>query len=210
MNTCAVPVHPRTGESALGFRRDGRPIWPIKGGSGEGGDPSAPPAPAGEQGSNPPNTDPGTPPAPPAADPATEQQLVAAQQQATEAAEQRDQLQAALEPVNKALNPAGAAAEQDPAKLAAYWAAGEQGARADRLLNSRSFVSTCDIPDRVPKSRPSLHTAGTTNQGQCRQARWQANRILWHGGWRQTGVERVQELQGRGGCRRLRPLLHAL
>ncbi|MEU6822807.1 hypothetical protein ABZ921_19445 [Streptomyces atriruber] len=161
-----LPTHPRTGESALGFRRDGRPIWPIKGGSGEAGDPSTSPAPTGEQGANPPSTDPGAPPAPPAADPAAEQQLVAAQQQATEAAEQRDQLQAALDAVNKALNPDGAEAEQDPAKLAAavadrdkqlgdlsaelrtarvelaaYRAAGEQGARADRLLNSRSFLT---------------------------------------------------------------------
>ncbi|MFF3178094.1 hypothetical protein ACFVQ0_36365 [Streptomyces sp. NPDC057900] len=159
----SLPTHPRTGESALGFRRDGRPIWPIKGGSGEGGDPSAPPAPTGEPGANPPSTDPG---APPAADPAAEQQLAAVQQQATEATEQRDQLQAALDAVNKALNPDGADAEQDPAKLAAavadrdkqlgdlsaelrtarvelaaYRAAGEQGARADRLLNSRSFLS---------------------------------------------------------------------
>ncbi|MFE6668206.1 hypothetical protein ACFVFH_32195 [Streptomyces sp. NPDC057697] len=134
MNTPALPVHTRAGESALGFRRDGGPIWPIKGGSGKGGDPSAPPAPSGEQGSHLPNTDRGTPPAPPAADPAN------AQQQAPEAAEQRDQLQAALEPVNKALNPDGAEAGQDPAKLAAYRAAGEQGPRADRLLNSRSSV----------------------------------------------------------------------
>ncbi|NYI06067.1 hypothetical protein [Allostreptomyces psammosilenae] len=29
------PVHPTTGEKALGFRKDGRPIWPIKGGSGD-------------------------------------------------------------------------------------------------------------------------------------------------------------------------------
>ena len=62
----SLPIHPRTGESALGLRRDGRPIWPIKGGSGEGGDP----APAGEPNTPPagdpspaPNTDPGTPPA---------------------------------------------------------------------------------------------------------------------------------------------------
>lgn len=34
-----LPVHPYTGARALGFRRDGRPIWPITGsdGSGEGG-----------------------------------------------------------------------------------------------------------------------------------------------------------------------------
>ncbi|MEU5330910.1 hypothetical protein [Streptomyces parvus] len=162
----SLPTHPRTGESALGFRRDGRPIWPVKGGSGEGADPSTPPAPAGELGANPPSTDPGAPPAPPAAGPAAEQQLAAVQQQATEATEQRDRLQAALDAVNKALNPDGAEAEQDPAKLAAavadrdkqlgdlsaelrtarvelaaYRAAGEQGARADRLLNSRSFLS---------------------------------------------------------------------
>ncbi|PRX90831.1 hypothetical protein [Allonocardiopsis opalescens] len=31
-----LPVHPITGLAALGWRRDGRPIWPILGGSGEG------------------------------------------------------------------------------------------------------------------------------------------------------------------------------
>ncbi|MER7540060.1 hypothetical protein ABTX77_35570 [Streptomyces sp. NPDC097704] len=35
-----LPVHPRTGDCALGLCRDGRPIWPIKGGSGGGGDPT--------------------------------------------------------------------------------------------------------------------------------------------------------------------------
>ncbi|MGW1277979.1 hypothetical protein ACWD4V_13645 [Streptomyces tsukubensis] len=184
----SLPTHLRTGESALGFRRDGRPIWPIKGGSGEGGDPSAPPAPTGEPGANPPSTDPGAPPAPPAADPAAEQQLVAAQQQATEAAEQRDQLQAALDAVNKALNPDGAEAEQDPAKLAAavadrdkqlgdlsaelrtarvelaaYRTAGEQGARADRLLNSRSFLSAISELDPADETfAASLGAAITT------------------------------------------------
>ncbi|MEL3944492.1 hypothetical protein [Streptomyces sp. LNU-CPARS28] len=160
----SLPIHPRTGETALGLRRDGRPIWPIKGGSGEGGDPT-PPASPGAQGGTPSSTDPTTPP-PPSGDPVAEQQLAAAQQQATEAAEQRDQLQAALDAVTKALNPDGESTEQDPTKLAAavadrdkqldrvaaelrtarvelaaYKTAGEQGARADRLLNSRSFLA---------------------------------------------------------------------
>ncbi|WP_280381054.1 hypothetical protein [Nocardia wallacei] len=50
MNTL-LPTHPRFGQ-AIGFRRNGAPIWPIRGASPEG-DP-------------PPNIDPGTtPPAPP-------------------------------------------------------------------------------------------------------------------------------------------------
>ncbi|WP_369377652.1 hypothetical protein [Streptomyces sp. cg36] len=158
----SLPLHPRTGEAALGFRRDGRPIWPIKGGSGEGGDPAA--LPAGDPAPAP-NTDPGTPPAP-AGDPAAEQQLAAATQQAEQAAAERDELRAALDAVTKALHPDGAEAEQDPAKLAAavaerdkqldqvaaelrtvrvelaaHKAASEQGARADRLLNSRAFLT---------------------------------------------------------------------
>lgn len=36
MNKFTLPVHPLTGDTALGLRKDGRPIWPIKGGSGEG------------------------------------------------------------------------------------------------------------------------------------------------------------------------------
>ncbi|WAU09943.1 hypothetical protein [Streptomyces nigrescens] len=152
-----LPAHPRTGEVALGFRRDGRPIWPIKGGSGEGGDP----APAGDPNTPPagdpapaPNPDPGAPSAP---DPGAAQQLAEATTRAEQAATERDELRAALDAVNKALNP-DAEGEQDPTKLAAavadrdkqladsatelrtarvelaaYKAAGEQGARADRL-----------------------------------------------------------------------------
>ncbi|NUK07246.1 hypothetical protein HRW18_04295, partial [Streptomyces lunaelactis] len=44
----SLPVHPHTGDRALGRRQDGRPIWPIRGGSGEGGAPAAPPAPTGD------------------------------------------------------------------------------------------------------------------------------------------------------------------
>jgi len=42
MRTSTLPRHSQTGEFALGFRKDGRPIWPIKGGSGEG-EPPVPP-----------------------------------------------------------------------------------------------------------------------------------------------------------------------
>ncbi|MEV6681378.1 hypothetical protein AB0N09_31580 [Streptomyces erythrochromogenes] len=151
-----LPVHPRTGDRALGYRRDGRPIWPIKGGSGEGGDPAAPP-------SGDPNPAPG---APPAADPAAEQQLADANTRAEQAAAERDELRAALDAVTKALNPGGES-EQDPAALAAAVAerdrllsehaaelrtarvelavarvAADEGARGDRLLNSRSFLAS--------------------------------------------------------------------
>ncbi|MFD9879988.1 hypothetical protein ACFWZT_00800 [Streptomyces alboflavus] len=159
-----LPLHPRTGDSALGFRRDGRPIWPIKGSSGEGVDPSAeggtPPAvtPAPEAGGA------STPLAP---DPAAAQQLADVTQRADEAAAERDQLRAALDAVNEALNPNAEQSGQDPAalaasvadrdkqlgqaaadlraaqvELAAYKVAAAQGARADRLLNSRSFANT--------------------------------------------------------------------
>ncbi|MDT0346765.1 hypothetical protein [Streptomyces litchfieldiae] len=99
----------------------------------------------------------------PAADP-NDPKLAAAEQRAEETAEERDQLRAALDAVQKALNP-DAEGEQDPAalaaaveqrdaqiadltvqlrtarvELAAYQAAAGMGARADRLLNSRAFV----------------------------------------------------------------------
>ncbi|MET9429796.1 hypothetical protein [Streptomyces sp. NPDC003036] len=152
-----LPLHPRTGDRALGYRRDGRPIWPIKGGSGEGGDPAAPP-------SGDPNPAPG---APPAADPAAEQQLAEATTRAEQAAAERDELRAALDAVTRALNPNGGESEQDPAALAAAVAerdrllsehaaelrtarvelavarvAADEGARGDRLLNSRSFLTS--------------------------------------------------------------------
>jgi hypothetical protein len=94
----------------------------------------------------------------------TEQQVAAAEQRAEEAAAERDQLRAALDAIQQALTP-DAEGEQDPAQLAAavaerdtqiadltvqlrtarvelaaYQAAAAHGARADRLLNSRSFV----------------------------------------------------------------------
>jgi hypothetical protein len=159
----SLPVHPRTGQRAVYVSpKTGRAFWPVLGGSGEGGDPN----------SDPDQQDPPAPP--PVPDPAAEQQLADAQRQAQEAAEQRDQLQAALDAVNKALNPDAQDGEQDPAQLAAavaerdtqiadlsaqlrtaqvelaaYKAAGEQGTRADRLLNSRSFL------DAVAKLDPA-------------------------------------------------------
>ncbi|MFJ1708567.1 hypothetical protein [Kitasatospora sp. NPDC088346] len=161
MPATALPAHPNTGLQAIGLRRDGRPIWPVLGGSGEGGPhPSAPAAgdPAAQ-----PAQPPTAPPAPPGP---TAEQLANAQRQATEAAEQRDQLQAALDAINKAINPDAAGAESDPAQLAgqiadrdrqladlseqlrtarvelaAHKAAETAGARPDRLLNSRAFAS---------------------------------------------------------------------
>ncbi|MCG6499196.1 hypothetical protein [Kitasatospora sp. A2-31] len=136
-------------------------------------------APAGAPDPGTPSSDPTAPPtapvptdppaAPPAAAPAppgpTAEQLADAQRQATEAAEQRDTLQAALDAINKAINP-DAGADSDPAQLAAqvaerdrqlaelgaqlrtarvelaaHQAAEAAGARPDRLLNSRSFAA---------------------------------------------------------------------
>ncbi|PSK96692.1 hypothetical protein CLV30_12574 [Haloactinopolyspora alba] len=61
----APPTHPRTGRRAIGFRRDGRPIWPIAGGSGASTDPGATPPVDPASGGTPP-TDPkaGDPPNP--------------------------------------------------------------------------------------------------------------------------------------------------
>ncbi|MEW2573644.1 hypothetical protein [Streptomyces sp. NPDC047070] len=133
---------------------------------GNGTPPATPPA-----GGDPNAGNAGTPPA---GTEQTAQQLADATARADEATAERDQLRAALDAVNKALNPDSAEAEQDPAKLAAavadrdkqlgdlssqlrtaqvelaaYKAAGKEGARADRLLNSRSFV------DAVAKLDPA-------------------------------------------------------
>ncbi|MGD3112910.1 hypothetical protein [Streptomyces sp. YGL11-2] len=102
----------------------------------------------------------------PTPDPAAERQLADATSRTEQTAAERDELRSALDAVTKALNPEGQG-EQDPAalaaavaerdkqldhsaselrtarvELAAYKAAAEQGARADRLLNSRSFLDT--------------------------------------------------------------------
>jgi hypothetical protein len=58
MSDSTLPTHPRTGLTAVGFRRNGAPIWPILGGSEDGGDP-----PAGDGQENPPAGD--QPPADP-------------------------------------------------------------------------------------------------------------------------------------------------
>ncbi|WP_371677918.1 hypothetical protein [Streptomyces sp. NBC_01276] len=180
----ALPTHPRTGETALGRRRDGRPIWPIKGGSGEGGDPAGPPAPPAGEPNNPPA--PAAPPAP-AGDPAAEQQLADATSRAEQAAAERDELRAALDAVTRALNPNGGDAEQDPAALAAAVAerdrllaenasalrsarvelavarvAGDQGARGDRLLNSRSFLASVADLDPTDTGFDAALTAAIT------------------------------------------------
>ncbi|MGW7416127.1 hypothetical protein [Streptomyces sp. NPDC054863] len=173
-----LPIHPRTGESALGFRRDGRPIWPVKGASGEG-DGAAPPAPEGA-----PDGGSATPPAP-QGDPAAAEQLADATQRAEQAAAERDELRAALDAVTKALNPNGGEAEQDPTKLAAAVAerdrlldenatalrsarvelavaraAADAGARGDRLLNSRSFLSSvAELDPSDPKFDEQLGAA---------------------------------------------------
>ncbi|MER7361931.1 hypothetical protein [Nonomuraea wenchangensis] len=41
MTDLDLPVHPRTGLQAIGLRRNGKPIWPVLGGSGDGGDDAA-------------------------------------------------------------------------------------------------------------------------------------------------------------------------
>ncbi|MEV7501727.1 hypothetical protein [Streptomyces sp. NPDC093018] len=161
-----MPAHPQTGELALGFRRNGRPIWPIKGGSGEGCDPT----PVGDS-----NTPPATNPAPssdiapgtlPAAAPVAEQQLADATKRAEQATTERDELLAGL---RRVLDPSGAAGEQDPAKLAehaaterdaalaearrlrvelaAHQAAHKGGADPARLLDSRSVASQLESLD---------------------------------------------------------------
>lgn len=58
MTQSTLPCHPRTGLAAIGYRRNGTPIWPILGGSEDSGDN------AGDEGTPP--TDPPPDPVPPA------------------------------------------------------------------------------------------------------------------------------------------------
>lgn len=180
-----LPAHPRTGVRAVGYRRDGRPIWPILGGSTDS-DPAA--APAGEATTQH-SAEAGSTPAPPAGpDASTQAALDTAAQQATEATERADKMQQALDAVAAALNPDGAQqGGQDPAQLAAavterdtqladldtqlrtaqvelaaYKAAGSEGARADRLLNSRAFLdSVAGLDPASPKFEQQLGAAIT-------------------------------------------------
>ncbi|MFJ6748278.1 hypothetical protein ACIQNI_08815 [Streptomyces sp. NPDC091266] len=120
----------------------------------------------------------------PAAD---EVQLHEAQQRATEQNARAEQLQAALDAVHQALNPDGGEGGQDPAQLAAqvadrdkqlgdvgaqlrtaqvelaaYKAASKEGARPDRLLNSRAFLdSVAGLDPQAPKFEQQLGAAIT-------------------------------------------------
>lgn len=113
------------------------------------------------------------------------QQLTDAEQRATAEAARAEELQAALDAVNKALNPEGSTSADDPAQLAAavadrdkqldqvaaelrtakvelaaHKAAAEHGARADRLLNSRSFLDSVNQLDPgSPKFKDQLGAA---------------------------------------------------
>ncbi|MDT3395587.1 hypothetical protein RKE29_02795 [Streptomyces sp. B1866] len=92
---------------------------------------TAPTAPAAPAAPTPPATPPGAAtaaPAVPAVDPAAEQRATAAEQAAQQARAERDELLAGL---RRVLDPNGAAAEQDPAALAAQATAERDQAQAE-------------------------------------------------------------------------------
>lgn len=62
-----LPVHPTTGLTAIGLRRNGTPIWPVIGGSGEGDQPAEPvaEAPTDKPADGPPTDKPDAKPADP-------------------------------------------------------------------------------------------------------------------------------------------------
>lgn len=106
--TISLPVHPRTGLTALGLRRDGRPIWPVMGGDGRT-DPPNPPAPPA----------PPAPPTPPApGDPAKPDEplgpagLKALQEERAARKELEDQV-AKLKPLEKLLDAFGGEKPKD-------------------------------------------------------------------------------------------------
>ncbi|RAJ61693.1 hypothetical protein K378_04053 [Streptomyces sp. Amel2xB2] len=180
----SLPSHPHTGQHAVGYRRDGRPIWPIRGGSGESTPATTDQSTTSEQNSPAPA---GASPEPTVPNATAEQQLTAAEQRASEQSERAEQLQQALDAVQKALNPDGGESGQDPAQLAAavaerdtqlgnlteqlrtaqvelaaHKAAADNGARADRLLNSRSFLdSVAGLDPNGPKFEQQLGAAIT-------------------------------------------------
>lgn len=107
-----LPVHPFTGLTAIGFRRDGRPIYPILGGSQPTGEPASPPAsPPAPAPPAAPAPGPAPTPAPPAAPPA-DQPLGPAGERAlaAERAERKklEQQLAALSPLQKLAEAMGA------------------------------------------------------------------------------------------------------
>jgi hypothetical protein len=98
-----LPVHPFTGLTAIGFRRDGRPIYPIRGGSEPPAQPPADPAP--------------TPPAPaPPADPPTDPPLGPAGKKALDeeraARKELEKQLAALAPLQKLAEAMGSGQQQ--------------------------------------------------------------------------------------------------
>ncbi|WP_425829306.1 hypothetical protein [Streptomyces fractus] len=163
-----LPTCPRTGVRALGRRRDGRPIWPIRGGSGaaDTGDSgqSTPAAPPEEQLT--PTRETGGTATPEPSAPVDDRARADAEERTAQVVEERDRLRSALDAVQQALTPdkpgsaaadpaalAAAIADRDAqvttlaeqlrtarVELAAHKVAGEHGARAERLLDSRGFL----------------------------------------------------------------------
>lgn len=118
----ALPVHPLTGVRALGVLPSGTVVWPVRGGSEPA--PEPPPAP-GPPTPAPPA--PAAPPAPPAPQDVT-QLPDWAQKQITE--------------TRAAGQQAAATVRTQQIELAAWRSAARQGAKADALLDSRTFVDT--------------------------------------------------------------------
>lgn len=164
-----LPIHPTTGLSAVGLRRDGRPIWPIMGGSGEG-EPGGPETEPTDPADPPKSTD-QEPPNDPPKEPekgegedwkaksrdwekrAKENKAVAdkaakAQQDTLDAIAQALGLKKGedvdpakqIETLTGDLGKAQASERAARVELAVYKAASKHGGDADALLDSRGFL----------------------------------------------------------------------
>lgn len=187
MTSTTLPIHPHTGLSALGLRRNGRPIWPVLGGAGTTEPPALPAEP------------PTDPPADPLADPpkvddqlgesgkkalteeraakkAAEKELAAAKAKLKEF-EDRDKTES--EKSAERLAAAEKVAADATAKLLRLEVAGEKGltpAQAKRLIGATRDELEADAdqilldfpvaagptPPKVPAPDPSQGAKGKT------------------------------------------------
>lgn len=155
-----LPKHPFTGLAALGLRRDGRPIWPVLGGSGEN-----PPAPVNPPAPTPPPAPPN--PTDPPADPDDKplgpngEKALAAERKAREAVEKE---LAALAPLKKLAEALGGGKTGDGKtevqQLTERFEQQQKDLETERAARFRSDVA---VEKKLTPGQASL-LAGTTRE----------------------------------------------
>lgn len=160
MTPVRLPTHPRTGLTALGFRRNGAPIWPVAGASPDG-DPADPaPTPPADPPKPPDGTPPADPPQPkdgPLGE--TGKKALEAERAARQALEKQ---LAPLKPLLDALGgKPGPDAKTDLERLTERFGEYEQQVQEERLARFRAEVAS----EKGLTPAQARRLVGTTREG---------------------------------------------